>query len=147
MNMLLAVFLATVITFLPVVQRSEPPAEQFYQFNKAILQRCDPNQGVTYVQGTTYRNGQPANGLLVTFSYAPDGPLIATALSGSHPGYEGWGTGFYSHILSARSHREGDWYFWIVDESGQRISQIAYVHTDGTAGDGSCQQAIIDFDS
>ena len=43
--------------------------------------------------------------------------------------------------------REGDWFFWIVDASGKRISVIANVHTDGTACGGKCQQAIIDFDS
>ncbi len=38
---------------------SAATGEPSYEFNKAILQRCDPNQGVTYAQGTTYRNGQP----------------------------------------------------------------------------------------
>ena len=123
------------------------PAQGSYQFNKAILQRCDPNEGVTYVQGTTYRNGQPTNGLQVAFSYALDGPVVASVQSGPHQGYEGWNTGFYSHILSTDGAREGDWYFWIVDDNGQRISAGGHVHTDGTAGDGKCQQAIIDFDS
>lgn len=124
-----------------------PPPEPSYQFNKAILQRCDPNEGVTYVEGTTYRNGQPTNGLLVAFSYAVDGPIVATVQSGPHQGYPGWRTGFYSHILSPSGPREGDWYFWIVDESGKRISKAGYVHTDGSAGEGRCQQAVIDFDS
>lgn len=133
----------------PQQEQAPPPApaEPSYQFNKAIVQRCDPNQGVTYVQGTTYRNGQPTNGLLVAFSYAQDGPIVATVQSGPHQGYEGWGTGFYSHIIQANGPREGDWYFWIVDGNGQRISKAAHVHTDGSAGDGKCQQAVIDFDS
>lgn len=132
----------------------QPPAEQppaqpqgNYEFNKALLQRCDPNEGVTYVQGTTYKGGQPANGYQVAFSYAPDGPVVASVQSGPHQGYEGWNTGFYSHILSTDGAREGDWFFWIMDGGGQRISQIAHVHTDGSAGDGKCQQATIDFDS
>lgn len=133
----------------PQEQQAPPPApaEPSYQFNKAILQRCDPNQGVTYVQGTTYRSGQPTNGLSVAFSYAQDGPIVATVQSGPHQGYEGWSTGFYSHIIQADGPREGDWYFWIVDGNGQRISKAAHVHTDGSAGDGKCQQAVIDFDS
>ncbi len=84
-----------------------PPPEQSYQFNKAILQRCDPNAGVTYVKGTTYRNGQPANGYFVAFSYAPDGPIVATVMSGPHQGYEGWDTGYYSHILRSQWHARG----------------------------------------
>ncbi|GIV77085.1 MAG: hypothetical protein KatS3mg050_1479 [Litorilinea sp.] len=130
----------------PVPQPQAPP-QPTYEFNRAILQRCAPNAGVTYVEGTTYKNGQPVNGYRVAFSYAPDGPIVATVQSGPHEGYPGWRTGFYSHILKADGPREGDWYFWIVDASGNRISQIAHVHTDGEAGDGKCQQAVIDFDS
>ena len=131
----------------PEQPTAAPPPQASYEFNKAILQRCDPNEGVTYVQGTTYKGGSPANGYQVAFSYAPDGPIVATVQSGPHQGYEGWSTGFYSHILSPNSPREGNWFFWIVDGSGKRISQIANVHTDGDAGDGKCQQAVIDFDS
>jgi hypothetical protein len=130
-------------------QPTQPPAppEPSYEFNKALLQKCAPNEGVTYVEGTTYKNGQPASGYNVAFSYAADGPIVAQTISGPHQGYPGWRTGFYSHILKPDGAREGDWYFWIVDGSGQRISKIAHVHTDGSAGDGKCQQAVIDFDS
>jgi uncharacterized protein YraI len=126
-------------------QPTAVPARQ-YEFNIAKLQRCDPNAGVTYVNGTVYKNGTPINGKTVAFSYAPDGPVVASIQAGPHTGYPGWSTGFYSHILGASGPRAGDWYFWIV-ESGQRISEIAHIHTDGEAGDGKCQQGIIDFDS
>lgn len=137
----------------PVPQPTQPPAptappKSSYEFNVAVLQRCDPNAGVTYVNGTVYKNGQPVNGNMVAFSYAPDGPPVATIQAGPHQGYEGWRTGFYSHILETNGAREGTWYFWIVDGTGKRISDISPpVHTDGTAGDGKCQQAIVDFDS
>ncbi len=85
----------------------QPSPEPQYEFNKAILQRCDPNAGVTYVEGTTYRNGQPESGHLVTFSYAPDGPRVATVESGPHLGYPGWRPGFYSHILQTNGHAKG----------------------------------------
>jgi hypothetical protein len=125
-----------------------PPAQDpNLEFGRAILQKCEPNAGVTYVEGTTYKGGQPVNGYNVTFSFAPDGPPVATVVSGPHPGYEGWRTGFYSHILQHDGPREGNWFFWIVDGSGKRISAVANVHTDGEAGDGKCQQAVIDFDS
>jgi hypothetical protein len=122
-----------------------PPSNAY--FNIAVLQRCDPNAGVTYVQGTTYVNGAPQSGYLVAFSWAPDGPIVAFIQSGPHAGYEGWNPGFYSHILQAGGPRQGDWHFWIIDENQNRISNIAYVHTDGEAGPGKCQQAVIDFDS
>ena len=126
-------------------QPTAVPARR-YAFNVAILQKCYPNAGVTYVEGTVYKNGQPVNGNMVAFSYAPDGPVVASIQAGPHPGYPGWSTGFYSHILGTNGPRAGEWYFWIV-ESGQRISEIAHIHTDGQAGDGKCQQGTIDFDS
>jgi uncharacterized protein YgiM (DUF1202 family) len=126
---------------------TQPPAQR-YKFNVAVLGRCDPNGGVTYVQGRTYIGGVPqSDGWSVAFSYAPDGPVVASIKAGPHPGYEGWDQGFYSHILQSDGPREGNWWFWVVDSSGNRISEMANVRTDGTAGDGKCQQAVIDFDS
>jgi len=123
------------------------PAPQ-YEYNVAVVQRCDPNAGVTYVNGTVYRNHKPFDGALVVFSYAPDGPHVVPPMpTGPHPGYPNWNHGYYSHIIDAHRAREGDWYFWIVDSSGKRISKIAHVHTDGVAGPGKCQQAVVDFDT
>lgn len=118
-----------------------------YEFNIALLQKCDPNAGVTYMEGTTYKGGQPASGYLVAVGYAPDGPILMQVPSGPHDGHLDWNAGFYSHILDASGPREGDWFFWIVDQMGQRISEIANVHTDGQVAHGSCQQGVIDFDS
>jgi hypothetical protein len=133
-------------TATPIPQPTATPAPR-YEFNIAQLQGCEPNAGVTYVQGTTYRNGQPESGHWVVFSYAPDGPIVAKVISGPHEGYPDWNAGFYSHLLQAGSPREGNWWFWITDDSGRRISEMAQVHTDGVAGPGKCQQATIDFDS
>ena len=116
-------------------------------FKRAILSRCDPNGAVTYVHGTVYQNSQPVNGYRVVFSWQPDGAVVAGITSGPHAGYPGWAPGYYSHILQAGGPREGDWWFWIQDEAGKRISEMAHVHTDGVAGEGKCQQAIINFDS
>jgi uncharacterized protein YraI len=130
------------------VPTAAPAPSTNYEFNKAVLQRCDPNEGVTYINGTVYKNGQPANGYNVAFSYEPDGPIVASITSGPHAGgYEGWNAGFYSHILNSTGVREGNWFVWIVDGNGQRISAIGNVTTHGEAGEGKCQQAIIDFDS
>ena len=124
-----------------------PPAPR-YRFNIAVVGRCDPNGGVTYVQGKTYVGGVPQSGdWSVAFSYAPDGPIVASIKAGPHLGYEGWDQGFYSHILQSDGPREGNWFFWVVDPAGNRISEMANVRTDGQAGDGKCQQAVVDFDS
>ncbi len=133
-------------TATPAPQPTPTPASQ-YEFNIAQLQGCAPNAGVTYVEGTVYKGGVPTNGYRVVFSYAPDGPVVAGVTSGPHEGYPNWNPGYYSHILQAGGPREGNWFFWITDPSGKRISEIAQVHTDGEAGPGKCQQAIIDFDS
>ena len=90
---------------------------------------------------------QPVNGYRVAFSYAADGPVVAETISGPHTGYEGWNPGYYSHLLQANGPREGDWWFWVMDGAGARISALGFVHTHGTAGDGQCQQAVIDFHS
>jgi hypothetical protein len=135
----------------PAPEQPAPPPPQpvsNYKFNIAVAGRCDPNAGVTYVQGRTYVNGQPQSGdWFVAFSYAPDGPVVARIKAGPHGGYEGWDQGFYSHILQSDGPREGNWWFWVVDPAGNRISEMANVRTDGTPGDGKCQQAVVDFDS
>jgi hypothetical protein len=126
---------------------ASPTVEPIYLFNRAELVRCDPNAGVTYVEGKVRMDGEAANGYRVAFNWAPDGEIVAWTTSGPHPGYEGWDPGFYSHILQHDGPRQGDWWFWIIDEQGKRISQMAHVRTDGVAGEGHCQQAIINFDS
>ncbi len=118
-----------------------------YKFNIAVFGGCEPNAGVTYVKGTTYVNGVPTSGYWVAFSWMPDGPIVAKIQSGPHEGYPDWAPGFYTHILQANGPREGTWYFWIVDENDRRISEMVQVRTDGEAGPGKCQQAIVDFDS
>lgn len=132
----------------PVPAQPTPTPAPQYKFNIAVVGRCDPNGGVTYVEGKTYVNGQPQSGdWSVAFSYAPDGPVVASVKAGPHEGYPNWEQGFYSHILQSSGPREGDWWFWVVDPSGKRISEMAHVHTDGEAGAGKCQQAVVDFDS
>ena len=84
----------------------------------------------------------------MVFSWEPDGEWVTpAAISGPHEGYPYWNPGYYSHIIQAGGPREGTWYLWIADDMDQRISEMAIIHTDGTAGPGKCQQAIIDFDT
>ncbi len=139
---------ATPTATLTVTATATPTATAInFLFNRAELVSCAPNAGVTYVQGTLRLSGQPANGYRVAFSYEADGPVVAETISGPHTGYEGWNPGYYSHLLQINGPREGDWWFWVMDGGGQRISALGFVHTDGSAGDGQCQQAVIDFHS
>lgn len=131
----------------PAAQPTQPPAPSTnYKFNIVVVSRCERQPAGNWFEGTTYIGGQPANGYKVVFSYAPDAPPItAPVISGPHQGYEGWRTGYYSHIINASNPRAGDWYVWVVDDSGNRISEIGKWSSTGP-GDG-CNQAIVDFDS
>ena len=133
-------------TSTPTPAITTPPPTSTYLFSQARLVRCDPNGGTTYVHGTLRLNGQPVNGYRVVFSYQPDGPIVAGIQSGPHEGYWGWADGYYSHILQAGGPRAGDWWFWVVDDQGQRISALGYVRTDGYVDANSCQQALLDFE-
>ncbi|MGQ9586339.1 MAG: SH3 domain-containing protein, partial [Anaerolineae bacterium] len=124
------------------------PTQPRYEYARAIVQFCESNPGVTTIRGTVYRNHQPHNGAKVVFSWIPDGEWVGSPIiSGPHPGYPNWNAGFYEHIIQAGGPREGTWYVWIVDDAGRRISEMGMVHTDGTAGTGKCQKAVVDFDT
>lgn len=134
----------------PVPQPTQPPApteppKPQYKFNIVVVSRCERQPAGNWFEGTTYINGQPQNGYKVAFSYEPDGPIVATMQSGPHEGYPGWKTGYYSHIINATGPQAGNWFVWVVDDTGQRISEIGNFQTTGP-GEG-CNQAVVDFDS
>ncbi|MCB0109257.1 MAG: hypothetical protein KDE53_25215, partial [Caldilineaceae bacterium] len=127
---------------------TQPPAppSPTYKFNIVVVSRCERQPAGNWYEGKTYVNGQPASGYKVVFSYAADGPPITSpVVSGPHPGYEGWDAGYYSHIINASGPKAGTWYVWVVDDSGNRISEIGQWTSTGP-GDG-CNQAVVDFDS
>ena len=110
--------------------------------NRAELVSCAPNADSTQARGTVRLNGQPANGFRVVFSWRPDGQLVARAIS-DDGGQEG---GQFSRILLASGPREGNWWFWVENDAGTRISEMAFVHTDRLPHEGMCQRAVLDFD-
>lgn len=124
--------------FLPVVMK---PLE----FPEGGLVRCDPNAGVTYVEGYVYQGETPLDGNFVAFGISPGGQPIARIQIGPHPGYSNWPKGFFSHILSATGPRAGSWFFWIENEAGERLSVVVPVVTTAFAEPGGCQQAQIYF--
>lgn len=138
-------------TAVPAPAEPPPPAEPpkpKYEFNIAVASKCDPQAAGTWFSGKTYKNGNPASGYKVVFSYAPDGPPVTNPITtGPHTGYEGWDAGYYSHIIAApgTGPRAGTWHVWVVNDGGQRISEIASFTSDGDAN--TCNQAVVDFDS
>ena len=124
--------------FLPVIMKSP-------EFPEAGLVKCEPNAGVTYVDGYVYQGETPINGNYVAFGTSPSGQPIARIQAGPHPGYPNWQKGFFSHILSATGPRAGNWYFWIESQAGERLSVVVPVVTTATADPGGCQQAHIFF--
>ncbi len=109
-------------------------------FNRGELVSCEPDADSTQVQGTVRVNGQPVSGYRVVFSWQPDGEIVARTISGedSHPGH-------YTHILQTPGTRKGNWWFWIENNDGNRISEMAFVHTDREPHTGKCQRAVVDF--
>lgn len=106
--------------------------------NTAQLLHCHANAGSTRATGTVRLNGHPVDGYRVAFSWQPDGEVVASKASA-----EG---GLYTHILLASGPREGNWWFWIENSDGHRISEMAHVHTHKDPAAGNCQHAVIDFD-
>ncbi len=130
----------------PAEPAQPPPPANNYKFNVAIVGKCERQPAGNWFEGKTYINGQPANGYKVVFSYAPDAaPITAPVVTGPHPGYEGWDAGYYSHIINATDPKPGNWFVWVVDDGGNRISEIANWQSTGP-GEG-CNQAVVDFDS
>ena len=105
-----------------------------------MLVNCQPYQNGSRFEGHVMIGGEPASGYRITFSYEPDGPKVP-----QHPAVSGsdGAPGHYAHILGAGVSRVGDWFTWMVDSSGQRISTIAAFHTDGAAN--RCNNATVDF--
>ncbi|MDE0463315.1 MAG: PA14 domain-containing protein [Caldilineaceae bacterium] len=109
--------------------------------NRATVVGCEPNADSTQARGTVRLNGKPVNGYRVAFSWQPDGKVVGRRASG-----EGAAAGAYTHILQASGPREGNWWFWVENKDGKRISEMAHVRTDRLPHAGMCQRPVIDFD-
>lgn len=133
-------------TYLPLIQKefSSAGAETSLQFNAATVVSCERQPAGNWFNGYAHLNGEPANGYQVVFSIEPDGDwATAPVITGPHAGYEGWAPGYYSHIIRAVGPIADDWYVWIVDGGGERISEIAQWTSTGPGED--CNQAQVDF--
>ncbi|MCX6046149.1 MAG: carboxypeptidase-like regulatory domain-containing protein [Chloroflexi bacterium] len=130
-------------TYLPLVQQNAPPTAYF---NVVTVSHCERQAAGNWFEGTISIHGQPKDGYKVVYSFLPEGPwLTAPAISGPHADYPGWRTGYYSQIIQAHTPVAGEWYVWVVDDSGRRTSEIA--HWTSTGPGKGCNQAVVDFDS
>ncbi len=129
----------------PAEPQPAPTPQSSYFFNIVVAGNCLPQEAGNWFEGKTYVNGEPKSGYKVVFSSGPDGAWATDPIqSGPHKGYEGWNQGYYSHIINASGPQAGNWFVWVVDDGGQRISEIGNFQTNGKGG--SCNQAIVDFD-
>lgn len=115
------------------------PTPSSYPFSATVV-TCMPYQHGSIFSGLVSIDDTPVDGYRVTFSYEPDGPPVPQhpAISGSD------GTpGHFSHILGAGFQRIGDWYVWIINSEGERISEMAMFHTDGATN--QCNEARLNF--
>ena len=117
-------------------------------FNKAVMQACQPDQDGTFFTGTVTLQGQPAEAgsYLVVVSSSPDGQWAALpAPVGPGPSDTSQLPGHYSATISATGPVAGDWYAWVVNASGARVSLIAPWRSSGPGGSDSCNQATLNF--
>ena len=125
------------------------PPKPLYKYSQASIASCRPQAGGTWFNGYVRLGGQAQDGEKVVFSWGPDAAPVATQISGPHPGYDGWDHGYFSHIVNdvpGRS-RAGDWYIWVTDAGGTRISEIVKWHSDGPVAVGTgCNDATITFE-
>jgi|GEM_PF-1334398 len=123
-----------------------PAPSNNYKFNIVVVSKCARQPAGNWFEGKTYIGGQPTNGYKVVFSYAAGAaPITEPMISGPHPGYTNWDTGYYSHIIRSTNPIAGTWYVWVVDDTGNRISEIGNWTSTGP-GEG-CNMAVVDFDS
>ncbi|MCB0081913.1 MAG: hypothetical protein KDE47_13320 [Caldilineaceae bacterium] len=128
-------------TVTPTVMPTVTPTEAIHPYPfTALVGRCLPYTYGSRFSGTVSIDGAPVNGYRITFSYEPDGPHVP-----QQPAYSGSNgeAGAYSHILGVAVRRVGEWYAWMVDSDGRRISTIGAFHTDGDAD--QCNDATVDF--
>jgi len=121
----------------PLTTPSPTPTAATEPFASEIT-GCTPDDRGSRFEGHVYQQGQLVDGKQIVFSYEADGPWV------TQPTTSGRGApGFYAHIIGAGVARVGDWFAWMVDSNGARISTLAAFHTDGPGG--RCNVFTINF--
>jgi len=99
------------------------------------------HSGDTFIEGTVWESGAPKNGVTVRLSWAPDAPGAADYVTGTDPTRPG----YYVHIRPKGD--TGTYYVWVVDATGQRISEIGMIqfNTEGPDSPTACWRGVVDF--
>lgn len=127
----------------PLPPTPDPYAGYYYRpVNKGCV-----TAGNTRIQGTVFENGSKRNGVRVRVSLSEGGdPVIDDFITGVDPSDYKHNDpslqGQYRLGLFEGQQNAGNWWVFILDEAGGRISPGVYVNTqDG----GGCNTATIDF--
>ena len=105
--------------------------------NRAAVVSCHPNADSTQVRGTVRVDGRPAGGYRVAVSWQPDGNAVVVTSTGAGGGF--------NFVLGGGA-REGNWWFWVENEAGSRVSEMAHLETHRDPHYGKCQRAVVDFE-
>jgi hypothetical protein len=128
----------------PVQPPPDPKPEPTGYKVVASVHSYEPQESGNFYRGKVTLDGLPLNGARVVYSWQPDGEWATQpVITGPHTGYPGWQDGYYSHVVRTGAPVKADWYTWLVNESGERISPIAELHFDGPHG--SANQAVVDW--
>lgn len=99
------------------------------------------HSGDRFIEGEVREGATLKNGVTVRLSWAPDGPAAADDLTGNDPARPG-------HYIHPRPDGDtGTYYVWVVDASGQRISEIGMIqfNNEGPNSPTACSRGVVDF--
>jgi hypothetical protein len=114
------------------------------RFRGQLAIACEGNRKVI-VHGLVTVNGVPQNGIRVVFKsrlVPGNTPATPPDMTGSRPQY-GCAAGCYEHTVDAPPSKAKHLEIYLIDASGQDISDRVPWDTDGP--DGPCNTARVDF--
>jgi hypothetical protein len=130
-----------------VMSPTPAPTPTSAYYYRVSFSYCGPNFQ-TYVFGTVRDNSMVKDGVRVRLSDGYGGPAMVNDYV---TGTDRTKPGGYTQFINVNAPHGGLWYVWIVDDTGQQISDIATVKTDAqriedtATSAGSCQSAQVDF--
>ncbi len=129
-------------------QPPAPTADPYQGYYYRVIKNVCVTAPNTRAEGMVYDNGVPENGVIVRVANGDGGdPVIDDYVTGLDPQSDkkhtspDW-TGKYRLGIAEGLQMAGNWWVFIIDNKGQKISVGAYFNTHDTNG---CNTAYIDF--